>query len=174
MGYWTVRFTEPGRLEDTLGEVLPDKGVYSILDIGCSDGTVAGELNQRYPDASVTGIDLNEEDVATAHRNLPGLEFHMGDGYFPSRLVNSKFDLVLIMNSMINYVLTSRPSKEELAPMLKDISSVVESNGYLVISYDYSYDMYQSRNGQLELIVSSRKNGGDEQFAYVQELLTLS
>jgi len=46
-----------------------------ILDIGCGTGIISLMMAQRYPSASILGIDIDEEAVAQARENVAGSTF---------------------------------------------------------------------------------------------------
>ncbi len=50
-------------------QLIPDS-VQSILDIGCSNGTLGHQLKQRFPEAEVFGIDFDAAMVSEARNRL--------------------------------------------------------------------------------------------------------
>lgn len=73
----------------------------SILDVGTGCGVIALMLKQRYPDAEVVGVDIDEKSVAEAGFNFQNSGF---DGaleakimQFPSDIIDSgeKYDLIV-------------------------------------------------------------------------------
>jgi SAM-dependent methyltransferase len=67
-----------------------------VLDLGCGDGRVAGELAQA--GARVTGVDPSPVALERAHAAHPELELHgpLPDGRLP--LPDSSFELALLLN----------------------------------------------------------------------------
>jgi trans-aconitate 2-methyltransferase len=51
----------------------------SVVDLGCGPGNSAGLLKERWPHASVTGIDSSEDMLAAGRRDHPDIEFVAGD-----------------------------------------------------------------------------------------------
>lgn len=49
------------------------------VDLGCGPGNSTEVLAQRFPDASVMGVDNSEEMVETARQRLPTISFTLGD-----------------------------------------------------------------------------------------------
>jgi SAM-dependent methyltransferase len=55
-----------------------------IVDIGCGPGYLAAQINQKFPDVKIAGLDINELTLKNAKRTwppdlYPGLEFLTGD-----------------------------------------------------------------------------------------------
>jgi trans-aconitate methyltransferase len=51
----------------------------SILDVGCGDGKLTGELLRRLPHARVTGVDISETAIGFARLLVPDCQFVCGD-----------------------------------------------------------------------------------------------
>jgi trans-aconitate 2-methyltransferase len=49
------------------------------FDLGCGPGSSTRLLAERFPDASITGIDSSAGMLAEARRRLPGFAFELGD-----------------------------------------------------------------------------------------------
>ena len=50
-----------------------------VVDLGCGPGTLTRLLAERWPDATVRGVDQSPEMVATARREAPGVDFEVAD-----------------------------------------------------------------------------------------------
>jgi trans-aconitate 2-methyltransferase len=50
-----------------------------VVDLGCGPGSSTALLAERWPDASVTGVDSSPEMVAEARRTVPAVEFVEAD-----------------------------------------------------------------------------------------------
>lgn len=50
-----------------------------VVDLGAGAGNVTRLLKQRWPEASITGIDSSEEMVEQARTKEPGIEWQVGD-----------------------------------------------------------------------------------------------
>lgn len=66
-----------------------------LLDVGCGNGSMAGEMKARGCD--VVGIDLSEEGIAIARQSRPGIRFEVlaADQNLMDRLGEKPFDLVI-------------------------------------------------------------------------------
>ncbi len=72
----------------TILEEIPLTPGQSVLDLGCGIGALAAELAAR--GARVTGVDMNPDLLATAvARNIPGVDFRLGNLREPSNLSQS-------------------------------------------------------------------------------------
>jgi len=72
-------------LRDLLADNLELHPGEHLLEIGCGVGAVLGQIALAHPEARLSGIDLNPDQIATARRHLAGLELKdvelvIGDG----------------------------------------------------------------------------------------------
>src|SRR5438094_590874 len=50
-----------------------------IVDLGCGPGNSTGLLRERWPEATITGLDSSADMLDAARRDYPGIEFIGGD-----------------------------------------------------------------------------------------------
>ena len=58
---------------------IPNTDAKTAVDIGCGPGNSTELLQQRFPDATVTGLDSSPDMIAAARSRLPGLRFDTQD-----------------------------------------------------------------------------------------------
>ena len=58
---------------------LPELEVRHAVDLGCGPGNSTEVLAQRFPGATVTGLDSSDDMVAAARQRLPDLHFALAD-----------------------------------------------------------------------------------------------
>ena len=82
---------------------VPAKQPRQVVDLGCGNGTLTATLAERWPEASVLGVDSSPEMLAaTAGRELPGrLAFQLDtiQAWQPTRPVD-----VLVSNAALQWV----------------------------------------------------------------------
>lgn len=66
----------------------------SVLELGCGEGFVSGQLSERQPGTSYVGVDANAGDIANLRAKFPSVEAHEGSIYDLSFL-NRTFDVVV-------------------------------------------------------------------------------
>jgi len=75
---------------------LPENTPLNILEIGCGTGFLTEELQKKYPQAQILGIDISKQMVTACRQKFTGyvnLNFETDDGeYFES---DKKFDLIV-------------------------------------------------------------------------------
>jgi len=71
----------------------------SVLEIGCGEGFVAGQLSERQASGVYVGVDLNEKDLQNLKAKLPAVETHQGSIYDLSFL-GREFDVVVCAEVM--------------------------------------------------------------------------
>jgi trans-aconitate 2-methyltransferase len=78
-----------------------------VVDLGCGPGNTTATLPQRWPHATITGIDNSPAMIRQARQDHPGIDFHAGDitGYQPDA------DLIL-SNAALQWV----PGHADLFP----------------------------------------------------------
>ena len=79
----------------TAVELVLEPG-HRVLDAGCSDGRLAGELARAHPDSRIIGVDVEEESLARARREAEGLpNLSVERGEIGGAPVGSDFDVVV-------------------------------------------------------------------------------
>jgi len=77
---------------------LPSQDVKLAVDLGCGPGNSTEVLAQRFPGATVTGLDSSEDMVSAARKRLPQLTFEVADigTWSPSQ----QYDVILANASL--------------------------------------------------------------------------
>ncbi|QLG95635.1 trans-aconitate 2-methyltransferase [Pseudomonas yamanorum] len=77
---------------------IPDADVRTAVDLGCGPGNSTEVLAERFPHATVTGMDSSDDMVASARERLPALNFELADigAWHPTQ----KFDVILANASL--------------------------------------------------------------------------
>jgi demethylmenaquinone methyltransferase/2-methoxy-6-polyprenyl-1,4-benzoquinol methylase len=105
----------------------------SILDIATGTGDVAFDLQRRYPNSSITGIDLSEGMLKIARKKLAkadeddvrlNISFEQGDSLH-MRFADNSFDLITVAYGVRNF--------EHLAQGLAEMARVLRHDGTLCI-----------------------------------------
>ena len=71
----------------------------SVLEIGCGEGFVAGQLSARHAGGVYAGVDLNEKDLQNLRAKFPTVDAHQGNIYDLSFL-GRDFDVVVCAEVM--------------------------------------------------------------------------
>lgn len=58
---------------------LPRRSISTAIDLGCGPGNSTQVLAERYPQATVSGIDSSEDMLRAARERLPAVDFTLGD-----------------------------------------------------------------------------------------------
>jgi SAM-dependent methyltransferase len=115
-----------------------------IADIGCGSGEITSRLAEKYPRATVIGVDILESSVAFARRRYtalaPRLSFQQGDA-FALAFESGAFDLVVC-----RHMTQSVPEAENV---LAELRRICKPGGWLhILSEDYG--MLQMMAGTLD------------------------
>jgi len=84
------------KLGDMFDSAQPSE---SVLEIGCGEGFVAGQLSARQTGQVYVGVDLNAEDIKNLRAKFPAVEAHQGSIYDLSFL-GREFDVVVCAEVM--------------------------------------------------------------------------
>ena len=85
----------------------------TVVDLGCGPGNLTALLRERWPSASVLGLDSSPEMVAAARAAVPGVEFRVADLRDWAALDRARVD-VLVSNATLQWV----PGHLDLLPGL--------------------------------------------------------
>ena len=108
-------------------------GELRILDLGCGTGEITRRLAERYPQATLIGIDILESNLALARRDSAALgariRFVQGDA-FALDLADATFDLVVCRHMS--------QAVPDFPLVLAEITRVLKPGGWLhLLSEDY-------------------------------------
>ena len=141
-GFWNFAF----------GNVsIPERSsVASILVLGVGGGTVIGKLQSLYPDASITGVDIDPRiiKVGQSHFGLsdvPRLTLVSADARIYVTKSNKKFDFIIADL----YIGRDIPAFESSVAFLKHTKSLLTSRGRVLINYLHD-GLYEKRAKELE------------------------
>lgn len=143
--------------QPAIKELLPDLNGLDILDLGCGNGLYSKELMDRKAN-SVLGVDISNKMITEARKleneNLTFKELAMEE----ISKIPKQFDLV-ISSLAFHYV-------EDFNKLLKDISCLLKSQGYLIFSQEHPLatcfdDKHHAR--------WTRDNEGKKQYANIAE-----
>ncbi len=124
-------------IRDLLTRSLP-AGRGTMLDVGCGDGTLVGEVRRRWPDVAATGLDLQPERVDEARARVQDAAFVVGSAdALPFE--DAAFDVVTAITLM-----SSLPTDRMEITAAREIARVTRPGGWLVW-FDLRYDNPSNR-----------------------------
>ena len=108
-------------------------GPVRILDLGCGTGEITRRLAERYPQATLTGIDILEGNLAIARRDSAAfgerIRYEQGDA-FALQHADAGFDLVVCRHMS--------QAVPDFPLVLAEITRVLKPGGWVhVLSEDY-------------------------------------
>jgi 2-polyprenyl-3-methyl-5-hydroxy-6-metoxy-1,4-benzoquinol methylase len=143
-------------------------GARRVLDLGCGNGALCGELSSA--GFEVTGCDPSEEGIALARRAHPHIRFHVLGAYDEPADLGTGFDVV-VSTEVIEHLFLPR-----LLPRFA--SRVLRPHGHLVLStpyHGYLKNLLLSLSGKWDRHFSPLWDGGHIKFwsrTTLTELLT--
>lgn len=116
-----------------MAELIPD-GTENILDLGCGTGLELEGIFKRFPDVSVTGIDLTKAMLDRLSAKYAGKKITLINGdYFTADLGRERFDTAISFQTMHHF------SREMKIGLYKKIRDCLKSGG-VYIECDYMVD----------------------------------
>ena len=108
-------------------------GPLHILDLGCGTGEITRRLGERYPEATLLGIDILEGNLAIARRDNTGqggrIRYEQGDAFALAQ-ADASFDLVVCRH--MSQAVPNFPM------VLAEITRVIRPGGWVhLLSEDY-------------------------------------
>ncbi len=67
-----------GRVRELFARAAPGS---RVLEIGCGQGFLSGQLSEAHPELAFTGVDLSAEDLVHLRREFPAIDAHQGNVY---------------------------------------------------------------------------------------------
>lgn len=116
---------------DLVGRV-PDDDVRTVADLGCGPGTLTRTLVDRWPEASVVGVDNSAEMLASAARLAPHPHVRFADGDIAAWQSDQPLDRI-VSNAALQWV----PDHPRLIPRLV---SLLAPRGVLAVQMPYNFD----------------------------------
>ncbi len=123
---------EAAILKCIIAEHNVSKGA-DLLDVGCGTGH---HLNHLKDEFSCVGVDINQEMLELARKNVEGAEFIEAD--MITMDLGRRFDVILCLFSSIGYVKTY----ENLGRTMKSFARHLEPGGLLLIEPWFTEDVF--------------------------------
>jgi len=132
----------------TVLQHIPKDKILKILDIGCGNGSLAGELSKL--GHTVTALDVSEDGIAIAQTAYPQVKFAVASVYDDDfrETVGNDFDYVISLE-VIEHLYW--PKK-----LIERCHDVLKKDGHLIVSAPY--------HGFLKNLALSVFNGWDRHF----------
>lgn len=102
-----------------------------IIDIGCGPGNSTQVLSDRFPGASILGIDSSENMIQSARNEHPGMEFRLIDAGSDLTELGTDYDIVF-SNACIQWI-PNHPA------LLRSLMSLLRPGGILAVQTPMNY-----------------------------------
>jgi 2-polyprenyl-3-methyl-5-hydroxy-6-metoxy-1,4-benzoquinol methylase len=113
---------------ESLCKIFGNSPIQAILDWGCGVGRVTRHLADYFPDASITGIDVNPTSIEWLQKNIQGIEWLQSSTNPSSETISGKYDLIIALS-----VLTHLPANEQ-ANWLNKLYGLLQPQGLVWLS----------------------------------------
>jgi ubiquinone/menaquinone biosynthesis C-methylase UbiE len=135
---FSVKTEQQKFLEHLLSE--EKKEITTIADIACGAGSLSFHLSKIFPNAKFTLVDLNEDAIALARKNLPGTSFHFicESIYDLSSLSDNSFDMVCCWQTL-SWLEKPKVALAELIRIAKPGSKIYVSS---LFNTEHDVDLY--------------------------------
>jgi len=112
-------------------EKVSSQSLRTLLDVGCNVGALLHDCSKRFPDAKLSGVEINETALAQAKQDFPQIDFqHAGAEKLP--FADESFQYVTCCEVL-----------EHVAPDLRmssfcEMRRVLELGGYLILTVPHA------------------------------------
>jgi SAM-dependent methyltransferase len=125
------RIAEPF-IFDALDALLPRRGTFRLLDIGCGSGTYIRHAADRNPELRALGAELQPTVAAFARDNLSkwgvGARATVETGDIRDRTPSAEFDLAMLNNNIYYFPV------DERAALIRRVAGFLKPGGTLLIT----------------------------------------
>ena len=135
---------EVAKLHNKFFEIIFEKELDNILDIGCGQGIFVNNLSLNGLNAY--GIDLSQEQIKIA--NLNGVK---NVEALPLEKVSKKYDCATAVFDVINYI-----PKAQLKTFFKDTNKTLNSGGYFIFDINSLFGFEEIAQGTLSMDLSEK------------------
>ena len=154
--YWKERkdriknFWGKGKLISEISEIIDNRKM-SILELGCGEGHIIGELQKRNPNANYFGIDISADAIARASLLYPNIGFsvNMLQDYFLA--TDQKYDLIIASNVF----------HELFSSYLLDVGSIDFAKAQISKDYKAAFSLL-NKGGIFVVLDGIESDTGDE------------
>lgn len=111
-------------------KLLPLNAQLKLLDFGCGNGHILGEVVKIRPDYRIHGVDISSKALTVAKRRVPQGKFRLVSDNQHIPFPNNSFDIILALD-VLEHIYDTKTAFAELARVLKP-------NGTLIVTVPYN------------------------------------
>ena len=112
-------------LLDRIRSEQPNVNVQEILEVGCGTGRLTRALKALFPSANITAIDISQEMIDYATKQVPGPDYLVVDAEEYLQSLNRRFDLI-VSNATVQWFV-------HLDKAIERMCSVLAPGGFLAL-----------------------------------------
>jgi len=120
--YFGNAASDRDKWDDALRRV-PAGPIGRILDVGCGNGAFLSFAAGRFPEATLEGIELDDDRAQEARRLLPTARVHVGDALEQLRHLSDRYDLITLWD-VFEHVAEPSALLEQLAGRLSPTGAI--------------------------------------------------
>ena len=111
-----------------------DKRIFNVLDVGTGSGNFIPKLHQTFPEAKITGIDIDPANLVAARQKFPEIKF-----------LKMRAEKILFEDNFFDVVSLSMTLHHfsKIKKSLKEIRRVVKNEGWIIINETISDNLNQ-------------------------------
>ncbi|QNL51419.1 class I SAM-dependent methyltransferase [Olivibacter sp. SDN3] len=99
-----------------------------ILEVGCGVGAICHRMHEKWPTASITGIDISSRSIEIANKLFSNSKTKFIEGILTPDTVDGKFDLIIFMDVYEHIAVADRPVVHAA------IKKLLDNKGRLILS----------------------------------------
>jgi trans-aconitate methyltransferase len=112
----------------SLCKIFRNSPTLAILDWGCGTGRVTRHLPDYFPEAKITGADVNPSCIQWLQNNMQGIDWIQSSTNLSDETISAQYDLIIALS-----VLTHLPANEQ-ANWLNQLHGLLQPQGLVWLS----------------------------------------
>jgi SAM-dependent methyltransferase len=137
--YWSWGYKYLASLE-IIKNYIAKINFKSIIDVGCGDGRLTGELQNYFHDKEVVGIDYSEKAISIAQLFNPTVQFHVRD--IISESIDRTFDIITLIE-VLEHIPPARVNN-----FIKGLKKLMHSDSTLILTVPHVNQLLNEKHYQ--------------------------
>ncbi len=123
----------------TIVKYQPQAGkMLEILEVGCGVGTICHRMAQKWPQASISGLDISPRSIEVAHKLFGSEQVQFTAGVLTADQFNRQFDLIIFMDVYEHIAVDDRPTVHHA------IKKLLRNRGRVILSVPTPHNLQWS------------------------------
>ena len=114
--------------EIMMGDLLIQKNIIKVLDLGCGDGKILYEFSKLYPEKSFVGIDLSDKNISIANQKYKSKNIN----YFAGNILDFDLKLIDTFDIVYSFSFIQYFEAKDMKCLIEQLSKIMKKGSTLV------------------------------------------